>query len=87
MAHILATLHGLEKDIVDEMLHSHKHQHTLDGLHLEHLWGNLEDDEEVIFLFQTENLQKAKIALEKIHQEAMRHNPEIVAPEIIYLKQ
>lgn len=85
MAHILATLHGLEKDIVEELLHAHKYQHELDGLHLEHLWGNALDDEEVIFLFKTDNVEKAKQALNMIHRECMRHNPEIEPPEIIYL--
>ncbi len=87
MAHILATLHGLEKDIVEEMLHSHKYQHELDGLHLEHLWGNAEDDEEVIFLFKTDDLDKAHEALDQIHQWAMQHNPEIEPPVVIYLKK
>jgi hypothetical protein len=85
MAHILATLHGLEKDVVEELLHDHKYQHELDCIHLEHLWGNALDDEEVIFLFKTDNVEKAKQALDKIHQECMRHNPEIEAPEIVYL--
>jgi hypothetical protein len=87
MAHILATLHGLEKDVVEELLHAHKFQHELDGLHLEHLWSNAEDDEEVIFLFKTDNVDTARLALEKIHRDCMRHNPEIEPPEMITLRK
>ena len=86
MAHILATLHELEKDIVEAMLHSNQY-HELDWFHLEHLWGNAEDDEEVIFLFETDNLDKAHIVLDQIHQWAMRHNPDIEPPVVIYLKK
>lgn len=30
MSHVLATLHGLEKDIVESMLHEHTKKHDLE---------------------------------------------------------
>ncbi len=87
MPHVLATLHGLEKDIVENMLHEHTKKRDLEWLHLEHIWENSEDDEEVIFLFKTDDIAKAKILLEKIHQDSLKHNYDIAPPKVIYLKK
>lgn len=87
MSYVLATLHWLEKDIVEDMLHEHTKKHSLEWLHLEHIWKNAEDDEEVIFLFKTDDLDKAERLLDMVHKEAMRHNYDIDPPRVIYLKK
>ena len=87
MSHVLAILHGLEKDIVESMLHEHTKKRTLDGLHLEHIWTNAEDDDEVVFLFKTDDMKKAHLLMDMIHKESQKHNYDINPPEIIYLKK
>ncbi len=87
MSHVLATLHGLEKDIVEAMLHEHTKKRSLDGLHLEYIWMNAEDDEEVIFLFKTDDIEKAHHLMDMIHRESLEHNQDMTPPKVIYLKK
>jgi hypothetical protein len=59
MPHILATLKGMNvEDIRKKFRCSSQHQER--GLYLEHFWQNIDDLEEVVFLFQTGNIRKAK---------------------------
>jgi hypothetical protein len=69
------------------MLHEHTKKRSLDGLHLEHVWTNAEDDDEVIFLFKTDDIVKAHLFMKMVHEASLKHNQDITPPEVIYLKK
>jgi hypothetical protein len=59
MPHILASLKGMNaEDIKKIKIDAPRHPER--ELYLEHFWQNVDDLEEVVFLFQTGNIRKAK---------------------------
>ena len=86
MSHILATFHGVEKDLIEDMIHDHikKHKHDM---YVEHLWCNADNEDEVIFLFKVDDIEHARRILEKVHEESLHHTRDNTPPEIIYLKK
>lgn len=60
MAHMLANLRGSRMEDVKSVLQTDAAKHAEQGLDLEYLWQNVDDPEEVIFLFRIDNptLQK-----------------------------
>ena len=55
MPHMLARLRGTRIEDVRSVLHADAPKHAEQGLHLEYLWQNVDDPEEVIFLFRIDN--------------------------------
>ena len=86
MSHVLATFHGIEKDLIEDMIHDHIHKHK-DDIYVEHLWQNADDMDEIVFLFKVDDIDHMKQILEKVHLESIKHNPKIIPPKIIYLKK
>jgi len=64
---VLARLRGSRLEDVKSVLHADAHKHAEQGLHLEHLWQNVDDPEEVLFLFRIDNPTLAKKLIERVH--------------------
>jgi len=60
-------------------------QHAAHGLHLEHLWQNADDSEEVLFLFRMDDLGGARGFIQKVHTQALKENPKANLPVMIFL--
>ena len=52
MAHMLARLRGSRIEDVRSVLQADATKHAEQGLHLEHLWQNVDDPEEYYFFFE-----------------------------------
>ena len=87
MAHILARLRRVKAEDIKEVLKADAARHAEQGLHLEHLWQNIDDPEEVFFLFQADDLRQAKRFVEKVHVQALNEDPLINIPQITFLEE
>ena len=86
MPHLLATLRGVKQDVIKEVLESDAPFHAEHGMYLEHLWQNADDDDEALFLFKIDNIEKTKILIDSLHAGALQANPDANLPTMIYLK-
>ena len=87
MPHILARLKGVNLEDIKKLMKNDAPQHAEQGLYLEHLWQNVDDSEEVVFLFRIENLRKAKEFINKVHTEAIAKNPQANLPYMTFLEE
>jgi hypothetical protein len=87
MSHILARLKGVNLEDIKKVLKADAPQHAEQGLYLEHLWQNVDDSEEVVFLFGIENLIKAKDFVNKVHTGAIAKNPQANLPYMTFLEE
>ena len=87
MSHILARLKGVNVEDIKKVLKADAPQHAEQGLYLEHLWQNVDDLEEVVFLFRIENLIIAKEFINKVHTEAIAKNPQSNLPYMTFLEE
>ena len=62
-------------------------KHAEQGLHLEYLWQNVDDPEEVIFLFRIDNPTLAKQFIARVHKEALKQDPTVNLPLMTYLEE
>jgi hypothetical protein len=85
MAHMLAKLRGIRLEDIGRILSADAEAHAKEGLHLEHLWQNADDAEEVLFLFRVDDLQHAKQFIDTVHSRALRENPAANLPRITFL--
>jgi hypothetical protein len=86
MSHILATLRNVQLEVIGQILRNDAPEHAKEGLYLEHLWQNIDDENEVLFLFRADNLMHVKEYIEGLHTQALKENPEANLPRMIYLK-
>lgn len=86
MAHVLAKLINVDFDEVRQTLEAGAPLHKEQGLVLEHLWRNVEDAKEVLFLFQVDDLDQARILIRQLHEDALKENPNVNLPQITYLQ-
>ena len=63
-----------------------KEFHKSQGMYLEHLWQNVDDENMVLFLFQIDDIKKTKALIHKLHSEALAENKNANLPTMIYLK-
>lgn len=87
MAHVLARLSGVRITDVRRQLEKDAPAHAEQGMHLEHLWENSEDPEEVLFLFRVDDLNRCKQRMNRIHAEARQADPNAVLPEVVILAE
>lgn len=87
MAHILARLRGSRIEDVKSVLRADAAKHADEGLHLEHLWQNVDDREEVLFLFRIDNPTLAKQFIERVHKEVLKQDPTVNLPLMTYLEE
>jgi hypothetical protein len=86
MPHLLATLKNTPFETIREVLEKDKEFHKSQGMYLEHLWKNTDDENEVLFLFRIDDIENTKILIQKLHSETLKHNQEADLPTMIYLK-
>ncbi len=87
MAHILARLRRVKSEDIKAVLKADAARHAGQGLYLEHLWQNVDDPEEVLFLFRTDDLRQAKQFVETVHAQALNDDPRISIPQMIFLEE
>lgn len=86
MPHLLATLKNVPLEIIKEVLEKDKAFHASQGMYLEQLWQNADNEKEVLFLFKIDSIEKTKALIDKLHSEALAQNPEANLPTMTYLK-
>jgi len=72
---------------VKSVLQADAAKHVEQGLHLEHLWQNVDDPEEIIFLFRIDNPTLAKKFIARVHKEALKQDPTVNLPLMTYLEE
>lgn len=86
MPHLLATLRNTPFEIIKDVLEKDKAFHAVQGMYLEHLWKNVDDENEVLFLFKIDNIENTKSLIQKLHSETLSHNPDAILPKMTYLE-
>lgn len=86
MAHVLAKLVNVDFDEVRQTLETGAPLHKEQGLVLEHLWRNVEDANEVLFLFQVDDLDQARVLIKQLHEDAIKEDSDVNLPQITYLQ-
>jgi hypothetical protein len=87
MAHVLANLRGVKAEVIKQVLAQDAPQHAREGLYLEHLWQNVDDANEVLFLFRTTDLDHAKQFINRVHTQALKENPDANLPNMTFLEE
>ncbi|HWC74681.1 MAG TPA: hypothetical protein VG454_12170 [Gemmatimonadales bacterium] len=87
MAHMLARLRNVPLAAIKHQLEADAPQHALDGLFLEHLWQNADDNNEVLFLFRVNDLGQARTLIERLHGEARKQDPNAKLPQMTFLQE
>ncbi|MGO4821351.1 MULTISPECIES: hypothetical protein [unclassified Flavobacterium] len=86
MPHLLAKLCNVPIEFITEILEKDKEFHASQGMYLEHIWQNSDNDMEVFFLFTIDSIEKTKVLINKLHAQALKENPEANLPTMTYLK-
>ncbi|MFV8325448.1 hypothetical protein [Flavobacterium sp. ZS1P14] len=86
MTHILAKLKNVPLEVIKGILEKDKAFHASQGMYLEHLWQNADQDNEVQFLFRIDDIEKTKTLINKLHSDALAQEPNANLPEMTYLK-
>jgi hypothetical protein len=67
------------------MLKMEAPKHAAQGLHLRHIWRNTDDSNEVLFIFQTSDLEQARKFIDTTHTQIQKENPQANLPQMTYL--
>jgi hypothetical protein len=86
MDHVLAKLRGVRVEDIGKILKADAAQHAEQGLRLEHLWQNADDPDEALFLFQADDLDRARQFIETVHAQARRQDPNANLPQMTFLR-
>lgn len=86
MAHLLAKLRNVKYEVINQVLENDALVHAQEGLFLEHLWQNVDDENEILFLFRINDIEHAKSFIDRVHSQALKENPNVNLPKMIYLK-
>ena len=87
MAHILNKFTGVKLEDVKKQLEKDAASHAEYGMYLEHLWRNVDNPDEIFFLFRVDDLNSCKRFMKRIHAEALKENPDIKLPQKIFLEE
>jgi hypothetical protein len=85
MAHMLARLRGVKLDVIKPVLRRDAPHHAEEGLYLEHLWQNVDDPEEVMFLFRIDDVSHVKQFIERVHTQVRKEDPNANLPSMTFL--
>jgi hypothetical protein len=55
-------------------------------MYLEHIWQNVDDENEVLFLFRINSIENTKKLIERLHSKALEQNPDANLPTMVYLQ-
>ena len=86
MDHILARIRGMKMEDVKSMLKTDASKHAEQGLILRHIWRNTDDPDEILFIFTTPDLNRARKSIEMVHAEILKENPNANLPQMLFLK-
>jgi hypothetical protein len=86
MDHILARIRGVKMEDVKSMLKTDAPKHAEQGLILRHIWRNTDDPDEILFIFTTTDLNRARKYIEIVHTETLKGNPNANLPQMLFLK-
>jgi len=86
MDHILARIRGVKMEDVKSMLKADASKHAEQGLILRHIWRNADDPDEILFIFTTMDLNRARNSIEMLHTETLKENPNANLPQMLFLK-
>lgn len=86
MAHMLARLRNVKLEIIKEVLKKDAVEHANEKLYLEHLWQNADDQNEVLFLFRTTDLNHVRKYIEQLHSHALQQDPKANLPQMTFLE-
>jgi hypothetical protein len=87
MAHVLAKLVDVNFDEFKKKLMADAEENEKQGLFLEHLWRNVENYDEIFFLFRVHDLDQAMKLIKQLHKEAILENPDITLPALTFLEE
>ena len=68
------------------MLHTDATKHAEQGLHFD-ISQNVDEPEEVLFLFRIDNPTLAKKFIERVHKEVIKQDPSVNLPLMTYLEE
>ena len=86
MDHILARIGGVKMEDVKSMLKTDAPKHAEQELILRHIWRNMDDPDEILFIFTTPDLNRARKYIERVHTEILKENPNANLPQMLFLK-
>jgi hypothetical protein len=86
MPHVLAKLKNVSFEIIKEILEKDKVFHASQGMYLENLWQNVDNQNEVLFLFRIDSIENTKALIHKLHSDALAQDSNANLPEMTYLK-
>lgn len=86
MDHILARIRGVKLEDVKSALKVDVLKHAEQGLVLRHVWRNADESDEILFIFTTRDLDRARKFIERTHAQARKENPDVTLPEVVFLK-
>ncbi len=78
---------GVKAEEIKDVRRADDARHAEHGLYLEHLRRNVGDPEEVLFLFRTDYLRRAKRFVETVHAQALNKDPRIRVPQTTFLEE
>jgi hypothetical protein len=86
MDHILARLRGVKLEDIKSVLRADAPKHAEQGLILRHVWRNADDPNEVLFIFTTADIDRARKFIESEHAQARKEDANANLPEMIFLR-
>jgi hypothetical protein len=86
MPHLLAKLKNVPFEIIKGVLEKDKAFHASQGMYLEQLWQNADDENEVQFLFKIDSINETKKLIDRLHSDTLKQDPNANLPEMTYLK-
>lgn len=86
MDHILARIRGAKMEDVKSMLKTDASKHAEQGVILRHIWRNADDPDEILFIFTTLDLNRARNSIEMVHTKILKENPNANLPQMLFLK-
>lgn len=84
MPHLLAKLKNVPFATIKAILEQDSMFHASQGMHLEQLWQNADDANEVQFLFRIESVDQTKKLIHTLHSDALAQDPCVNLPEMTY---
>jgi hypothetical protein len=86
MPHLLATLRNVPFETIKGVLENDRAFHASEEMYLEHIWQNADDENEVLFLFRINSIEKTKNLIDKLHSKALEQDPNANLPNMTYLQ-
>jgi hypothetical protein len=86
MPHVLATLKNVPLEIIKGILEKDKAFDDSQGMCLEQIWQNSDDQNKVFFLFKINDIEHTKALIHKLHSKALAEDPKANLPKMNYLK-